>query len=180
LQCKINPRAAADGLDNLHVRYFNPSTGRPPRPWSPVGDALVPISEVLEIAAGEVRPRPAQAVTYVPDSRERSAAHIQQLTPVVRAAPGSMPTDFEVPDPETLQRLDDHDCIAVVMMENRSYDHFFHDLPRAHPAKGYQPTPPNYRNTPPPGFKEPFSPVRNISIGIGNSLIFTPSGRASD
>jgi phospholipase C len=119
-------------------------------------------------------------VTYVQSSTERSAPYVERLMRVAREAPGSIPDDFVVPDPETLERLDDHDCIAIVMMENRSYDHFFHELPLAHPGKGYQQTPPTYLNTAPPGFKEPFSPVRNISIGIGNSLIFRPSGRASD
>ena len=156
------------------------ATARPPRPWRPIDDAVAPISETLEIAPGEVRARPARAITYVRRSNTRNAPYVERLTALARETPGPMPSDFKVPDREMLGRLDDHDCIAVVMMENRSYDHFFHDLPLAHPGKGYRKPPASYRNTPPPGFKEPFRVVKNTEIGIGNSLIFVPSGRSSD
>ena len=85
-----------------------------------------------------------------------------------------------MPSAETLGRLDDHDCIVVLMMENRSYDHFFHDLPLAHPGKGYVKPPDGYQNPAPAGFKFPFSIVRNTGIGIGNNLIFSLSKRSTD
>jgi phospholipase C len=182
LRCKINPRAAADGSDNLHIEYFNPSKARPPRPWRPI-DGVVgasPTSEVLEIAPGEVTPRPPRAVTYVRRSTARSAPHVERLAALGRERPGPVPADFKVANRETLARLDGHDCIAVVMMENRSYDHFFHDLPLAFPGKGYQRAPASYRNAASPGFREPFSIVRNTSIGIGNSLIFRYTGTHAD
>jgi phospholipase C len=183
LRCKINPRAAADGSDLLHIEYFNPSKARPPRPWRPIDDVvggMSPTAEVLEISPGEVTPRPARAVTLVRRSTARSAPYVERLTGLARERPGPVPSDFTVPNRETLARLDDHDCIAVLMMENRSYDHFFHDLPRAFPGKGYQGAPASYRNTAAPGFSQPFSVVRNTSIGIGNSLIFRFGGGHSD
>jgi phospholipase C len=179
LDAQIRPGASADGSDSLQVQFFNPSTLRPPRPWTPAGDELSGTSstpshttEIVRIGAGELRPRAVRAVTYVPASTDRTAGYVEQLTRVARETPGPFPEGFEVPEPATLARLDDHDCIAVVMMENRSYAHFFHDLPLAYPDRGYRQTPATYRNTPSPGFTEPFAVVSNTSIGIGRSLIF--------
>src|SRR4029453_16254469 len=56
---------------------------------------------------------------------------------------------------------------------------FFHELPLAHPDRGYRQTPATYRNLAPPGFTEPFTVVHNTSIGIGKSLIFH-GGRTLD
>lgn len=176
----ITSGSAADGSDSFHIQYFNPSSARPPRPWTPPGDDVGLEAEVLEIAAGSVRSRPIRAVTFVRRSTDRRSPHVARLTALRREAPGPMPADLDVADPHTLGRLDDHDCIAVIMMENRSYDHYFHDLPLVYPDKGYRTPPESYRNTAPPGFKEPFAVVRNTSVGIGNNLIFVPSGRSSD
>lgn len=84
-----------------------------------------------------------------------------------------MPGGFEIAQPETLTRLDDHDCIVVLMMENRSYDHFFFDLPTVHRGRGYANVPQSYTHTAPPGFAEPMRPVHHRVLGLGNSLIFS-------
>src|SRR4029453_5708494 len=117
-----------------------------------------------------------RAVTYVAQSDDRTAPYVQQLTRVARERAGPKPERFLVPDADTPPRLDDHGCIAVVMMENRSYGHFFHELPLAHPDRGYRQTPATYRNLAPPGFTEPFTVVHNTSIGIGKTLIFHGGG----
>ncbi len=100
--------------------------------------------------------------------------------PVSAEPPGAPPADFVVPSPETLARLDDHSCIVLLMMENRSYDHYFHDLGDVYPGRDYGKPPASYTNAPPPGFKEPFRPVRNTEIGIGKNLVFFPGNRSSD
>jgi phospholipase C len=153
----------------------------------------------MMLARSEVVARPRRALTNVvrrrpegpPVAAERSAAPAREIagpqpleaereTALIREAPGPLPPGFVVPGPETLGRLDDHDCIVVLMMENRSYDHFFHDLPLAYPDKGYAKPPDSYRNTAPPGFTYPFSVVRNINIGLGDGLIFRESKNSID
>ncbi len=101
------------------------------------------------------------------------------ILPLSAEPPGPPPEDFQVPAPETLARLDKHDCIVLLMMENRSFDHYFHDLADTHPGRDYHKPPADYSNVAPPGFKEPFRPVRNTDIRIGKNLIFFPN-RTSD
>lgn len=177
LHCRLSAGTAADGGDNLHIQYFNPSEARPPRPRGPSEDATGMV-ETLELARGEYGAPHARAISYARSTR--SAPYVERATVLRHERPGAMPAGFDVQDDATLPRLDDHDCIAVLMMENRSYDHYFHDLSLAYPDKGYSRPPDSYRNTPPPGFKQPFSVVRNTTIGLGNSLIFVPSGRSMD
>ena len=62
LEARIYPGAAADGSDALRIKYFNPSTARPPLPWRPIDEAVAPISEVLEIGAGDIEPRQPQGI----------------------------------------------------------------------------------------------------------------------
>jgi phospholipase C len=188
----------------LRVTFFNPSTARPPRPWRPrdeILDAFPRIAEVLEIGAGETSGRPGGAlVTELTDvgrarrrstaSRRTSAARdgavvpegvvVDRVIELMREPTGPPPDDWVTPAPETLARLDAHDCIVVVMMENRSYDHYFHDLPTAYPGRGYRSVPAGYTNDPPPGFDLPFRPVRRDLIGIGKNLIFEFSERSLD
>lgn len=182
LHARIHPGAAADGSDNLHIQYFNPSDARPPRPRPPgtIG-TFGGAAETMVLTRGEVVARTTRAVTNVVyRSPEGAPVSAEREMALAREAPGPLPAGFVVPAPETLERLDNHDCIAILMMENRSYDHFFHDLPLEHPDKDYAKPPAGYRNIAPPGFKYPFSVVRNTNIGIGNNLIFGPGGRSTD
>jgi phospholipase C len=93
---------------------------------------------------------------------------------------GDLPDDFVVGSRASVARLDEHACIAVIMMENRSYDHFFYDLPTAYPGRGYGRVPASYTNPAPPGFTDPMRPVRNRDIGLGSNLFFVPGDRSSD
>jgi hypothetical protein len=86
--------------------------------------------------------------------------------------PGPLPQDFIVHDPDTLNILDRHDSIVVLMMENRSFDHYFFELASAFPGRGYDQPPVHFTNPPPEGLGEPLRPCRNDTIGIGNTLIF--------
>ena len=191
LDAQVIPDAAADGSDVLRILYFNPSTARPPRPMRPIDGAIAPINEVLEIGNGDVEPRPRLGLTHVMDTPRSArrgtraiareiAADDGPLIDIDTEPAGQLPSAFVVQDPETLARLDDHECIAIVMMENRSFDHFFHDLSTVYPGRGYQAVPASYRNPPPPGFGEPMMPIRNTSIGLGNNLIFLPGSRSAD
>ena len=205
LEAKIHAGAAADGSDVLRIKYFNPSTVRPPRPWRPIDDIVAHPFEVLEIGTGDLEPQPSRGIVLgqptVVRARSRSARSTRataatragtritgELAPIVEfplvpinaEPPGPPPADFLIPAPETLSRLDDHQSIVVVMMENRSFDHYFFDLPTAHPNRGYRRVPASYSNPPPPGFGEPMRPMPNSMIGVGNSLIFFPGNRSSD
>jgi phospholipase C len=135
-------------------------------------------AETLVLPPGEIGNRTPRAITHT--RRPRTSSYSESSVALRAETPGPVPPAFTIPNPETLQRLDDHESVAIVMMENRSYDHFFHDLPRAYPGRGYSRPPARYRNSAPPGFKEPFAVVRNTYIGIGNSLIFSRSRRSSD
>ena len=206
LEAKIVPGGpAANNQEVLRVHFFNPSTARPPRPWRPrdeILDQLPRIAEVLEIGAGETDGRPGGAlvteVTEVGRTRRRSTASrrtsaarvggavvpegvvVDRVIELMREPTGPPPDDWVTPAPETLARLDAHDCIVVVMMENRSYDHYFHDLPTVYPGRGYRSVPASYANDPPPGFDQPFRPVKNTTIGIGKNLIFIGNERSLD
>jgi len=165
------PFGAADGKDALRISYYDPATAVPPRPRPPSIDGVVgPMFDTVLVASGETQARPATAVTTTrPQGRARA---VEQRINLAREAAGPLPEDFRVERPETLQLLDRHDAIVVLMMENRSFDHFFHDLADSFPGRGYSRVPPDFTNAAPPGFGAPFRVTKNVDIGIGHSLIF--------
>ena len=66
LHARIHPGAAADGSDNLHIQYFNPSDARPPRPRPPgVDGTFAGGVETMVLATGEGTGRPRRALTNV-------------------------------------------------------------------------------------------------------------------
>ena len=171
LRCELIPNGAADGKDALRIFYYDPAAAVPPRPRPPHIDGVVgPMFDTVLIASGETQARPATAVTTGrPQARARA---VEQRIRLAREAAGPLPEDFRVERPETLQLLDRHEAIVVLMMENRSFDHFFHDLADTFPGRGYSRVPPDFTNAAPPGFGAPLRVTRNVDIGIGHSLIF--------
>lgn len=177
LKCDLLPRGAADGTDALRTWYYDPAAAVTPRPRRPLDDIVASFDTVL-IAGGEAKPQPSTAVTMVvADQRSRVTETRIRLA---REAPGALPDDFMVRNPQSLGLLDQHAAVVVLMMENRSFDHFFHDLAATFPNRGYTGVPAGFTNAPPPGFGSPFGVVKNTSIGIGNSLIFRRPSRSLD
>jgi phospholipase C len=141
------------------------------------------VSRSTSAASSAVRSHASSIVGSVLAARDAGlAAEVAPsiILPLSAERPGAPPADFVVPAPETLARLDDHACIVLLMMENRSYDHYFHDLGDAHPGRDYAKPPADYSNVAPPGFKEPFRPAKNTDIKIGKNLVFFPGNRSSD
>lgn len=180
LKCELIPHGAPDHQDALRISYYDPATAVPPRPRRPFDDIRAESFELVAVAAGESSPRIATGITSVRQPGGRRAS--ERRVGLAREAPGPIPDDFIVANPETLGLVDQHAAIVVLMMENRSFDHFFHDLAATFPGRGYSAVPADFTNAPPPGFGEPFQVTKNSDVGIGNSLIFSKSGhyRSSD
>jgi phospholipase C len=178
LQCELLPAGAADGMDALRVAYYDPSTAATPRPRRPT-DVLVQAEfDSVAIAGGLAKARVATAVTVKkPSNRVRGT---ETRVKLASEPAGALPDDFVVRNPESLGLLDQHAAIVVLMMENRSFDHLFHDLAATYPNRGYTSVPAGFTNAAPPGFGAPFGVVKNTDIGIGNSLIFRRPDRSLD
>lgn len=179
LTCELEANAAADGTDALRISYYDPASAAIPRPRA--ADVPVPVVEefdTLRIRGGAARARAPTAVTIQkPGNRVRAT---EARMPLAREAPGPIPADFVVRNPDSLGLLDQHAAIVVLMMENRSFDHFFHDLAATFPGRGYEAVPPGFTNAAPPGFGQPFGVVKHSDIGIGRSLIFERPHRSLD
>ena len=178
LQCELLPHGAADGADALQVAYYDPASAVTPRPRRPIDDIGTVEFDTIAISGGESKPRPATAVT-VKKAKNRVRGTEARIK-LMRETAGPLPDDFEVKNPESLGLLDQHESVVVLMMENRSFDHFFHDLSATFPDRGYTPVPPGFTNAAPPGFGAPFGVTKNADIGIGNSLIFRRPDRSLD
>lgn len=178
LKCELLPHAAADGADALRVWYYDPATAVTPRPRRPNDDIVVAEFDTVSIPGGETRPRTATAVS-VKLARSRTRGSETRIK-LARETAGPLPDDFVVRNPESLGLLDQHTSIVVLMMENRSFDHYFHDLAATFPGRGYGSVPAGFTNAAPPGFGAPFGVVKNTDIGIGNSLIFRRPDRSLD
>jgi hypothetical protein len=126
LRCELVPDGAPDGRDALRLYYFDPASAVLPRP-RPLGAANVGLAvDTVLVSSGEARARTPTGLTVV--RPPNSIRAVEQRVGLAHEAPGDPPADFEVASPETLGRLDQHSAIVVLMMEDRSYDPFFHDL----------------------------------------------------
>jgi phospholipase C len=91
--------------------------------------------------------------------------------------PGVFPPGFVVEDGNALARLDRHQSIVVIMMENRSYDHLLGGLATARPraTNGYDGPPSQASNLPAGGFLEPVRFVKAREIGLGTAIPVSPN-----
>jgi phospholipase C len=91
------------------------------------------------------------------------------------AAAAALPAGF-LPPAERLARLDRHQSIVVVMMENRSYDHMLGDLmhARPRPQNGYDGAPAGIQNAGVAGFLRGVPTVRTRDIHIGTAIPVSP------
>lgn len=78
---------------------------------------------------------------------------------------GVVPEGFSLGSAEGLARLDEVETIVVVMMENRSFDHFLGRLSRRWPHKGYRCYPDDATNVVPGRSPIKMIPARNIDVG---------------
>jgi len=170
LRCELVPDGAPDGKDALRIYYFDPATAIPPRPRPRGIDDAALGFDTFMVASGDAAERRSTGLTIVnPRGRGRP---VERRVALARETPGAPPADFKIGNAQTLNMLDQHSSIVVLMMENRSFDHFFHDLADTFPGRGYSRVPPDFTNVAPPGFGAPFGVTKNADIGIGNSLIF--------
>jgi phospholipase C len=91
--------------------------------------------------------------------------------------PGVMPAEFEVVGGDALTRLDAHQSLVVIMMENRSYDHLLGGLAAARPRPGnpYDGPPSSAANAATGGFFDTVPLVEARSIGMGTAIPVSPN-----
>ena len=166
-------RATATGWQ---ARYFiDPLLPRADLPWRP------PIAGTLGgFGGGGVGgfTEPALAAE-IGDDIGSGAEGAPAGAPATPAAdpPGVFPAGFLVEDGGALARLDRHQSIVVIMMENRSYDHLLGGLAAARPreANGYDGPSSGASNPPVGGFLEPIRLVKARDIGLGTAIPVSPN-----
>jgi phospholipase C len=93
--------------------------------------------------------------------------------PPLPAIARELPTGFPA-ESEQLRRLDRHQSIVVVMMENRSYDHMLGDLMHVDPTKGYDGPPNSIKNAGVAGMPHGVPIVHTRDLRIGTAIPVSP------
>ncbi|HSJ97685.1 MAG TPA: alkaline phosphatase family protein, partial [Myxococcota bacterium] len=90
---------------------------------------------------------------------------------------GVFPPEFAVVDGAALERLDRHQTLVVIMMENRSYDHMLGGLAAARPRAegGYDCAPSSASNASAGGFLERVPLVSTRRMGMGTQIPVSPN-----
>jgi hypothetical protein len=131
------------------------------------------ILEMLSLAnaLGEIEPADVPAASTPEESPATPASEPEGS--LARA----MPPEFLLTSDEQLARLDRHQSIAVVLMENRSYDHMLGDLMhmRPNPVDPYDGAPFGVKNAGVHGFVEGVPLVRARDLRIGTAIPVSPS-----
>jgi Phosphoesterase family len=159
------------------LRYFNePVLPDPNRPWHPPfggvsGRAVHPIDGtvvMLETPSELSQPAPDTGGETPPAPAPSPAPSGDPL--------GVFPANFTVAGGAALDRLDRHQSILVIMMENRSYDHLLGGLAtaRPRPSGGYDGPPANASNPATEGFFGKVPLVKTTAIGMGTSTPVCP------
>lgn len=151
-----------------------PKPGQVVRP--PLGGALE--GGILDLLAaanvlGEVAPEiSGSAVPATP----APAPSPSPAPPPPPTASRELPPAFAITPGEQLERLDRHQSIVVVMMENRSYDHLLGDLMhmRPHPSNPYDGAPLGAKNAGVHGFADGVPLVRAKDLRIGTAIPVSP------
>lgn len=167
------------GNEVLKTRFYSITNQNPPmwhRPDLNLNKSLN--VDALIVPEGMIDSNDDKAIFSLPASSSKKSRTLKQ-TSFKNKIPGDMPSDFIVNNPETLSRLDSHDSIVVIMMENRSFDHYFYELASKFPDKGYSMPPPGFSNIQPAGFGYPINALPRESIGLGHTLYYR-SGRHLD
>ena len=119
-----------------------------------------------------LEPAPSPAVPEPPPATPAPSA---PLEPPPSSTAHELPTGFLTAG-EQLDRLDRHQSIVVVMMENRSYDHMLGDLMhlRPHPEDPYDGAPFGVKNAPAGGFQSGVPLVRARDLLLGTQIPVSP------
>lgn len=171
------------GGGGWQVRYFDdPPMPEPNTPWRLWRDNVTgSMSGILGlIEPDEVR------VGGAPDHRDNQPGDTPGdpntpsdggASPTSNDPPGVFPAEFlHVDDPVAIERLDRHQCLVVIMMENRSYDHLLGGLAaaRPRPSDPYDGPPASASNAPCGGFRDGVPLVRVEQIGLGTMIPVDP------
>ncbi|ACG74540.1 phosphoesterase [Anaeromyxobacter sp. K] len=171
----IGQRAVVDavsfGAEAWQVRYFDdpvlPPEDAPWRPWRPgMGDAMGGLSGGLDLPAAE------------PGAPSPTPGEPAPADPAPSSDPlGTFPPEFHVEAGDALERLDRHQTLVVIMMENRSYDHMLGGLAAARPRAegGYDGPPSSASSASAGGFLDKVPLVATRKIGMGTQIPVSPS-----
>jgi len=98
-----------------------------------------------------------------------------EVSPGARARPRDLPPGY-LTEGQQLDRLDRHESIVVVMMENRSYDHMLGDLVNARPrtSDAYDGPPSELRNASVGGFLHGVPLVHTRDVLVGTAIPVSP------
>jgi len=164
------------GAGAWQILYFDdPLMPDPDAPWRPwvddvagevggVGGAIASVPLVpFEVPAGTETPSGG-----APSEPTSTAPAGEPL--------GVFPAGFVVEDGPALERLDRHQSLVVIMMENRSYDHMLGGLTaaRPRPSGGYDGPASNASNAPVGGFLERVPIVNVDRIAMGTAIPTEP------
>ncbi len=142
----------------------------------PTGGAILEggILEILSLAGalGELEPAGVPEPADVPETRP------EEPSPAPPAPSGAreLPPEFLLTPDEQLARLDRHQSIVVVMMENRSYDHMLGDLMhmRPDPQDPYDGAPFGVKTAGVHGFIDGVPLVRARDLRLGTAIPANP------
>jgi phospholipase C len=150
--------------ESWQLRYFNePVLSDESLPWHPPHGGL---------AGGSLHPVDGPAATLElpsdPGAPEEDPGGGAPLPPPTDPT-GVSPEGFVVTLGAALERLDKHQSIVVVMMENRSYDHLLGGLASARPRPngGYDGPPANASNPSADGFLGRVPLVKTTAVAMG-------------
>jgi len=159
----------SSGAEAWQVSYFDdpvlPPEDTPWRPWRPG------MSDVIGSLGGELGTPP-----VAPDTQPEEP--VEPAEPAPASDPlGEFPPEFEVVGGEALERLDRHQSLMVIMMENRSYDHMLGGLAAARPRAegGYDGPPSSASNAAAGGFLDKVPLVTTRKMGMGTQIPVSPS-----
>lgn len=171
-----------DSSDFIRAYYCHLSAAHPPKPLTRIGSGGgvgVARPEVLPILASEFTSALKLPIT---------TPAVNLGIPVPSRPIGTIPDDFKVmgsvtssslTESELFHRLDAHECIVLLMMENRSFDHMFFELPKAFPNHGFEQAPTGFTNAAPPGFPADIGVNATTTLRLGDDL-FIRAGRHLD
>jgi phospholipase C len=157
--------------DAWQVRYSDdpvlPPESTPWRPWRPGMIGLG--GAVGGLTSADMAP---------PSGDTETPPQAEPAEPAPSSDPlGVMPPEFHVEGGDALARLDRHQTLVVIMMENRSYDHMLGGLAAARPRAegGYDGPPSGASNASAGGFRERVPLVMARKIGMGTQIPVSPN-----
>jgi hypothetical protein len=137
----------------------------------PAAEATEFDTVMADVPISEVPASDPSAAAEPPQPEASEPTPASTPTTIAAALPASYLTEGE-----QLDRLDRHQSIVVVMMENRSYDHMLGDLMNARPQPDnpYDGPPSNVRNASVAGFLQGVPLVHTRDLYLGTAIPVSP------